>query len=79
MFNNKIIQNYNKLIYLICLERDLYEYKRNVLNVKFNFLMKKEISYYDYYNNYNKIYFDKIIIINNYVNGYVNGYRNNKR
>lgn len=75
MFNNKIIQNYNKIIYLICLERDLYEYKINILNVNFNLLMKKEITYDDYYNTYNKIYFDKMIMINDYVNDY----RNNKK
>ena len=30
MFKNVFFMKYNKLVYIMCLERDLYEYKKNM-------------------------------------------------
>ena len=60
MFNNVFIKKYNIIVFKICLERDLYEYKRDVLNLKYNLYSNNKITFDEFYNVYNKIYFDKL-------------------
>lgn len=60
MFNNVFIMKYNIIVFKICLERDLYEYKRDVLNLKYNLYSNNKITFDEFYNVYNKIYFDKL-------------------
>ena len=60
MFNNVFIKKYNVIVFKICLERDLYEYKKDVLNLKYNLYSNNEITFDEFYNVYNKIYFDKL-------------------
>jgi len=67
MFNNKYTTKYNKIIYLLYLDDEIINYKKNVLNVKFKLLINNKLSYREYYDIYNKIYFDKIKYYN-YIN-----------
>jgi len=67
MFNNKYTTKYNKIIYLLYLDDEIINYKKNVLNVMFKLLINNKLSYREYYDIYNKIYFDKIKYYN-YIN-----------
>jgi len=67
MFNNKYTTKYNKIIYLLYLDDEIINYKKNILNMKFKLLINNKLSYREYYDIYNKIYFDKIKYYN-YIN-----------
>ena len=60
MFKNVFIMKYNKIIYILCLERELYEYKKYILKYHFELFINKQLDYKTFYNVYNKIYFDKL-------------------
>ena len=66
MFKYVFIMKYNKNNYILCLERDLYEYKKNILNYHFELFINKQLDYKTFYNVYNKIYFDKLKYLINY-------------
>ena len=50
----------------MCLERDLYEYKKYVLNYHFELFINKELDYKTFYNVYNRIYYYKSKYLINY-------------
>lgn len=60
MFENVIISKYNKIIYLFFLDDDIKEYKKNILNEKYNLYKNNILSYNDYYKIYNNEYFKKL-------------------
>lgn len=62
MFENVIISKYNKIIYLLCLDDDIKNYKKNILNEKYNLYKNNILSYNDYYKIYNNEYFKKLKI-----------------
>ena len=66
MFKNVFIMKYNKIVYILCLERDLHEYTKYVLNYHFELFINKQLDYKTFYNVYNKIYFDKLKYLINY-------------
>ena len=66
MFKNVFIMKYNKIVYILCLEKDLYEYKKYVLNYHHELYINNELDYKTFYNVYNKIYFDKLKYLVNY-------------
>lgn len=66
MFKNVFIMKYNKIVYILCLEKDLYEYKKYILNYHFELFINKQLDYKTFYNVYNKIYFDKLKYLINY-------------
>ena len=41
MFRNVFIMKYNKIVYILCLERELYEYKTYILNYRFEIFINK--------------------------------------
>ena len=57
MLSNSYITKYNKIIYLICLNRDLLEFKKGILSEKYKLYSMNKITFNEYYNIYNKIYF----------------------
>ena len=66
MFRNVFIMKYNKIVYILCLKRELYEYKKYILNYHFELFINKQLDYKTFYNVYNKIYFDKLKYLINY-------------
>jgi len=59
MFRNVFIMKYNKIIYILCLEKDLYEYKKYILHYHFEIFRNKELDYKRYI-----MYTIKYILIN---------------
>lgn len=53
-------------------DRKIIEYKRNVLNPKCCEMMSNIITYYEYYNNYNKEYYEMLKTYNNMIIYYNN-------
>ena len=66
MFRNVFIMKYNKIVYILCLERELYEYKIYILSYHFELFINKQLDYKTFYDVYNKIYFDKLKYLVNY-------------
>ena len=66
MFKNVFIMKYNKIVYILCLERELHQYKKYILNYHFELFINKQLDYKTFYNVYNKIYFDKLKYLINY-------------
>ena len=66
MFKNVFIMKYNKIVYILCLERELYEYEKYILNYHFELFINKQLDYKTFYNVYNVIYFDKLKYLINY-------------
>lgn len=61
-----IVKNYNKLMYLLALDKVIWNYKYHVLDNKLTLVYKCQLPIDEYYDIYMRHYFDLIITYNYY-------------